>query len=376
MLKPVTNPFDFAERLYYQLSAREAGNNVFLSPLSIQVALAMCAVGARGETRRVMAELIGAPESVDEQNRQYASLMKSINGEGKRPFELVMANALWGQQGYGFNLEFQKAVADFYDGALHQLDFVGQPDEAVETINDWIGNKTREKIKDLIPRDAINNDTRLILTNAIYFKGRWQQSFDNVLTRETNWYGPNYTYKVPTMHQSGSYLYFANKEFQALDLTYTGGQLAMLVVLPKRNNGLASLEAKWAARDMFQQVTQELSYEENVIVSLPRFKMESVFDLTSILRDISVQEIFSSTADFSGIRNEPLTISKFVHKANVEVNEEGTEAAAANVIMKCTCADPKPVTPKNFKADHPFLFFIRDIKTNVVLFSGRIIDPM
>jgi serpin B len=168
---------DFAARLYDQLAGTQAGKNLFLSSFSIQVALAMTAVGAKGETRKVMADLIGAPESVEEQNRQYAELLKSVNAEGDRPFQLATANALWGQRGYHFKPDFQEAVADFYDGALHVVNFRTQPDEAVQTMNAWVSTKTREKIKELIQRDFISPDTRLMLTNAIYFKGQWDGPF-------------------------------------------------------------------------------------------------------------------------------------------------------------------------------------------------------
>src|SRR5262245_34631017 len=168
----------FAARLYDKLASTQAGKNLFLSPFSIQVALAMTAVGAKGETRRVMADLIGAPESVEEQNRQYARLLKSIHGEGERPFQLVTANALWGQQDYLYKPVFQETVADFYDGDMHIVDFRVKPDEAVKTINAWVSCKTREKIKELINRNLIDKDTRLILTNAIYFKGQWVELFD------------------------------------------------------------------------------------------------------------------------------------------------------------------------------------------------------
>src|SRR6516225_6048618 len=134
---------DFATRLYDKLAGTQAGKNLFLSPFSIQVALAMTAVGARGQTRLVMADLIGAPESIEEHNHQYPRLLKSIYGEGERPFQLVTANALWGQKGYPFKSAFQEAIADFYDGAMHVVDFRGQPDEAVKTINAWVSDKTR-----------------------------------------------------------------------------------------------------------------------------------------------------------------------------------------------------------------------------------------
>jgi serpin B len=200
----------FATRLYEKLAGTQAGENLFFSPFSIQVALAMCAVGAKGETRKVLAELIGAPKSVEEQNRQYADLLKSVNGEGERPFQLVTANALWGQQGYHFNPDYKKAVADFYDGAFNEVNFVALPDEAVKSINAWVSDKTREQIKGLIRRDCINADTRLILTNAIYFKGQWVEQFDKGSTTDEDWYGPKGISKVPMMHRKGGYWFKRN----------------------------------------------------------------------------------------------------------------------------------------------------------------------
>lgn len=374
---PATARSDFATRLYDKLAGTQAGKNLFLSPFSIRVALAMCAVGARGETRRVLADLIGAPDSVEEQNRQYARLLKSVQGDGDRPFQLVTANALWGQQGYHFNTDFQEAVADFYDGALHEVNFQAQPDEAVRAINAWVSGKTREKIRELIRRDSINEDTRLILTNAIYFKGRWEKEFEKDDTRDENWHGPKGTETVPLMHRSGGYLYYDGGTFQALDLPYPGRQLSMLVVLPRKHDGLAALEGQWAAGDAYRQVTDGLEHEETVLVWLPRFKLETEFRLKPILCGLHAELAFSDEADFGGIGEEPLKISEVVHKAFVEVNEEGTEAAAATAVGMVLCAGmggppPRPVV---FRADHPFLFFIRDRRTNALLFSGRVLDP-
>ena len=263
---PTTARSDFASRLYDKLAGTQAGKNLFLSPFSIRVALAMCAVGASGETRRVLADLIGAPESVEEQNRQYADLLKSVNGEGERPFQLVTANALWGQQGYHFKPEFQEAIADFYDGAMHAVNFRAQPDEAVRTINGWVSDQTRAKIKELIHRRLIGKDTCLVLTNAIYFMGRWEQVFDQAHTQDEDWYGPKKT-KVPMMHQKGGYLYYEEDDFQAVHLPYKGRQLAMLIVLPRRKDGLAALENRWANPQTFRQVTDGFD-AETVIISL------------------------------------------------------------------------------------------------------------
>jgi serpin B len=258
MNTPTTDRSDFAARLYDKLVTTHAGKNVFFSPFSIRVALAMCAVGARGETRRVLADLIGAPDSVEEQNRQYARLLKSLQGDGDRPFQLVTANALWGQQGYHFNPDFKKAVADYYDGAFHDLDFRDLPDEAVKAINAWVSDKTRARINNLMERSLINDDTRLILTNAIYFKGGWEKVFEESDTRDEDWYGPGGTGKVPLMHRQGGYLYYDGGSFQALDLPYQGRQLSMLVVLPRKNDGLASLERQWAGGTAYRQVTDGL----------------------------------------------------------------------------------------------------------------------
>jgi serpin B len=378
MFTTVSNPNVFATRLNPYLAGRAAGQNLFLSPFSIEVALAMCAVGARGETRRVLTELIGAPENVERQNRQYTQLIKSVHGEGTQRFELSSASALWGQQGYQFHPEFQQAVATYYHGSLQEVDFVGQPDKAVTRINDWVSEQTRQKIPKLIQRGSINRDTRLILTNAIYFKAKWEEAFKKRLTKDAYWYGPHGTRQVPTMHQSKGYRYFENEEFQAIDLPYIGQRLGMLVVLPRAKNGLDALEVKWATQGLFEQVTKELRYEEDVEVSLPRFKMETEFNLTSVLSDMGAKLAFSDHADLGGIsddRERPLKISEVVHKAFVEVNEEGTEAAAATgVSVRCVLSTPYG-TKKHFQADHPFLFFIRDRQTNVILFSGRLIDP-
>jgi serpin B len=365
----------FATRLYDKLASTQPGHNLFLSPFSIRVALAMTAVGARGETRQELIDLIGAPEDVDEQNEQFARLLQSVYGDGKRPFELVTANGLWGQKGYHVNSAFQEAVADFYDGALHEVDFRARPDEAVKTINSWVSAKTCAKIKELVGREFIDADTLLILTNAIYFKAQWEDVFDKAQTKDADWFGPKKC-KVPMMQRKGGYLYYKEDEFQAVHLPYKGRQLAMLVVLPRRKDGLASLEKQWVTQPTFRQITDGLD-PETVILSLPRFRIEAEFQLKAALCALHVDLIFSDYADFTGIGNEPLKLSEVVHQACVDVNEEGTEAAAATAVQMVlsTGLGSRPPEPKVFKADHPFLFLIWDRKTSTVFFSGRVLDP-
>ena len=190
---------------------------------------------------------------------------------------------MWGQQSYRFKPDYKKALADFYDGAFHEVDFRAQPDEAVRTINAWVSDKTRAKIRELVKRDFIDANTCLILTNAIYFKGQWEQEFKKADTREEDWHGPHGTGKVPMMHQRGGYLYCEGDGFQALDVPYQGGRLSMLVVLPRMNNGLTSLEKQWATGGDYRQVTEGLDHEGTVLVSLPRFKLETEFKLKPVL---------------------------------------------------------------------------------------------
>jgi serpin B len=367
---------DFATGLYAHLAKTQPAKDFFLSPFSIQVALAMCAAGAKGETRRVLAELIGAPLGVAEQNRQYAAWLKSVNTHerGGRHVQLTTANALWVQQGERLQPDYQKAVADFYDSALSELDFRALPDQAVKSINAWVKGKTLGKIKELIGRQVITADTRLVLTNAIYFKGKWASAFDKTYTRDEDWHGAGGVRKVALMQQKRGYLYHECDDFQALDLPYQGEQLSMLVVLPRKMDGLAALESTWAAAPTYQQVTDSLVHEKAVFVSLPRFKMETEFQLKPALCDMGAALAFSASADFSGIGAGPLMISEVIHKAFIEVNEEGTEAAAATgVVMAKSAAIMSE--PKYFQADHPFLFVIRDRKTNVALFCGRVLEP-
>jgi serpin B len=371
MTPATTKSGDFATDLYGKLASAQAGTDLFLSPFSVQVALAMCAAGAKSQTRQVLADLIGAPVSVEEQNRQFAARLGAVQGAGTLHVQLATANALWVQQGCRLHAAYRKAVADFYDGACNELDFRTLPDQAVKAINSWVEGKTQGKIKTLISRQLITEATRLILTNAIYFKGKWQQAFDRNQTLNEDWHGAGGVRKVPMMQQKRAYLYYEGEDFQALDLPYQGEQLSMLIVLPRKIDGLAALESKWTTGPLYQHIASSLAHENNVVVSLPRFQVETAFQLRPALSAMGAALAFSADADFSGIGAEPLQIAEVVHKAFVEVNEEGTEAAAATgVVMTKSAAIASQ--PKRFRADHPFLFVIRDRKTRAVLFCGRV----
>jgi serpin B len=365
----------FANRLYEKLVESAPDENLFFSPFSIQVALAMCAVGARGETRGALTNLIGAPDDVDDQNQLYADLLLSICSDGSRPTTLVTANAIWAQRGITFVPAFADAIAQYYDGVFREVNFQKEPKNAVAAINTWVSAKTNERINDLLSIDMIKADTRLVLTNAIYFKAKWEKVFPKSNTKDEPWYGPDGQTTVPLMHKQEGLLHYETDDFQAVNIPYKGRQLSMLVVLPRREDGLAALERLWIEQDLFAQVTKGFD-DETVNIWLPRFKVEASFELGEILCAMGAEIAFSDLADFTGIARGPLKISEVVHKAFVEVTEDGTEAAAATaVLMMRSMGLGRAPEPIEFRADHPFMFCIWNRKTDVIFFSGRVVNP-
>jgi serpin B len=364
----------FGLDLYGELKG-EAGN-LFLSPFSISTALGMCAAGARGKTLDEMTKVLHLPENA---HAAFGAVVKSLNEEPdakKRGFTLTTANALWAQKGYPWKPEYKKLVATDYGAGLFDVDFISAPDEARGTINLWVEKETKEKIKDLLPRESVTRDTRLVLTNAIYFKGDWQDPFKKEATKDlpfTTTGGK--TVEAPLMYRTGGYSYAENDGFQVLDMPYSGKRISMTVILPRKADGLPAVE-KELTGDKLAATLKTLRMEKQVHVHLPKFKTEKSFTLNKPLKALGMKAAFDG-ADFSGMHTggEQLDITAVIHKAFVDVNEEGTEAAAATgVVVGLTSAAPPPM-PKVFKADHPFLFLIRDHKTGSVLFVGRVENP-
>lgn len=361
----------FASKLHPKLG--ESNENSFYSPFSLLSALGMCAAGARGRTQKVLAGLLETPADPAEQKAYFKSLVAEVNSDSERPYELVTANALWAQKGLTFNPEYANTVRNDYGGTFQEVDYVEAPDAAVDQVNSWCNDNTRGKIPTIISSDFVNEDTRLILTNAIYFKGKWQSEFDKKKTKDEPFRGPT-PKNVPTMHQSGGFSYSENDAFKALDLPYTGDELSMLVLLPN-GDSTEAIDADLEAA--YNEAVSTLQHEETVIVSLPRFKMETKYKMGDTLKDLGAGLAFSDEADFSGItKDERLKISEVVHKAFVQCDEEGTEAAAATAVgmMRCTSVRMPP-PPKEFKADHPFVFFIRNNQSGNILFCGRVTNP-
>jgi serpin B len=362
----------FALELYGAVR-REAGN-LFLSPYSVSSALAMTYAGARGETARQMAATLHFDQNQDRLHSAFGDLIKQINGEGvSRKYQLNVANALWRQKGLALVKEFQSTVATQYGAGLDEADFRQSPDDARNTINAWVERQTREKIKDLIGPNVLSPQTRLVLVNAIYFKGNWASQFRKELTEDAPFYtAPGRPVTAPLMHQEETLKYYESDTLQALELPYESKELAMVVLLPRTVDGLASLERSLTAASLTEWASK--TFERKVMVYLPKFKLTRRFELAQTMGELGMPLAFSDSADFSGMcASERLSISKVMHKAFVDVNEEGTEAAAATgTEMRVTSVQRTTV----FRADHPFVFLIRDNKSGSILFVGRVTNPI
>jgi serpin B len=364
----------FAFNLYQQLRSREG--NLFLSPYSISTALAMTYAGARGNTEKQMAETLGFSLEQKNLHPAFAQLQAGLNKlQEDGNVKLCVANSLWPQLGQPFLDEYLSLVEKYYGVSITPVDYAHAREAARKTINEWVENKTNNRIKDLIKPHHLTELTRLVLTNAIYFKGNWENQFDPTATEEATFYiSPKKSVQVPMMRQTEVVRYAEFRSLQILELPYVGNSLSMLVLLPRRIEGLKQLEDSLSVENL--SFWRKRLEEKEVIIFLPKFKMTSSFDLKETLQAMGMVDAFTVLgANFAGFDGDPrwFFIGEVIHKAFVEVNEEGTEAAAATaVLMGLAGVGAQPPT---FRADHPFLLLIQDRQTGSILFIGRVTDP-
>jgi serpin B len=364
----------FAVALYHQLSHQDG--NLFFSPESISTALAMVYAGARGNSASEMASALHFTLPPEQLHPAMGALLRDLNA-AHSDYQLSVANALWAQQGYTFLDQFLNLLKSDYDAGIQQVDFKSTPEAARSTINQWVEQKTQDKIKDLLAPGSLRADTRLVLTNAIYFKGNWQTQFDKTQTKSEDFYlSQTKSTAAPLMHREGSFGYFDGGTFQVLEIPYKSNALSLIVLLPKGHSGLPGLEASMTASNM-QQWLSRVAPVSKVIVTIPRFKSTQEFELSNALRAMGMPQAFGGGADFSGMTGKrDFAISAVIHKAFVDVNEEGTEAAAATAVTMRALAMRAPGPPPPvFRANHPFIFLIRDNGSRSILFMGRMTDP-
>jgi len=368
----------FALDFYFNIKDDEKGN-IFYSPYSISTALAMTYEGARGKTADEIQSVFHFPKDDATRRSSVAAIYNGLNKKDAK-YRLHTANALWVQKGYQLLNGYTDTIEKYYLGKATNVDFAGATEHARQTINNWVEDKTDNKIKDLFPQGSLNSLTRLVLTNAIYFKGIWVKEFAKSETGEEDFrVSKDQTVKVPMMRRADNeakFNYAETEELQILEMLYEGGDLSMLVLLP-RSDDLRPLEDSLTLKKL-NEWENELK-EQRLDVYMPRFTFERKYFLNENLKEMGMPLAFtppgmSPGADFSGIAGDKeLFIQLVVHQAFVDVNEEGTEAAAATgVSVGIVSVGPQiPI----FRADHPFIFIIQEKETGNILFLGRVINP-
>lgn len=359
---------------YYSKLNEQEDSNIFFSPYSISSALSMTYEGAKGQTAEEMANVFYFPNDDELRRSAYARLYNQIN-KPNDDFKLSTANALWAQEDYHFEQDYFDVIDNYYGGKVTNMDFITKTEESRLTINNWVEEQTNDKIKDLIPVGILTSLTRLVLTNAIYFKGTWITQFDSKDTREQDFkVSSDKTVQADMMSLTEEdFSYAETDDLQILELPYEGEELSMLILLPKED-----LDQIELTTDNLEQWSLDLR-EQEVNIYIPKFKFETKYMMVKDLIEMGMPSAFNppskpSGADFSGMTGiKDLYITAVIHQAFVEVNEEGTEAAAATaVVMGRESAGP---TIPLFRADHPFIFVIQQKETGNILFIGRVIDP-
>ncbi|HUJ39688.1 MAG TPA: serpin family protein [Candidatus Acidoferrales bacterium] len=362
----------FAFDLYSGL--RTPPGNLFLSPFSIETAMSMVFAGARGATAQQMSAALHLPGDAHEAQAGFADLLGALQSSAKtHGYQLDTANGLWAQKDYPLLPAYRQAMGSAYSAEIESVDFVHEAQAIAARINSWVAQRTQDKIKDLFAPSAFSPNTRLVLANAIYFKGSWARVFKPQMTQEDTFIAPGGAkIQVHMMQQQGSFKYFDAGSYQLLELPYRGDTLAMDVFLPRKPDGLPAFEQDLTADKVAGSLTK--LGPAMIRVELPRFTMSSSFELNHELAALGMRLAFSRGADFSGMseRGRELSISTVVHKAYVDVNEQGTEAAAATGIGIVSTAVMRYTS---FRVDHPCFFLIRDLSSGAILFMGRLDHP-
>lgn len=365
---------DFALNVYRQLSAAEG--NLFFSPYSISTALAMTFAGARGETEKQMAEALRfhlAGKDLHEAFAELESILRRTREDDK--ISLDVANGLWPQKDHPLGEDYLSLVRHYYGVSITPVDYRTAAEDARRMINRWVEEKTRDRIQDLIQPGVLDAMTRLVLVNAIYFKGMWENRFKVEDTREAPFHvATGKMVQARLMNLKAEFGYAEVDALQVLEMPYAGKALSMVVLLPRKADGLRELEGELTPAKLKEW--RSVMRRREVVVYLPRFSTTSMFRLDQTLAALGMRDAFiPGRADFSGMDGGKgsLYIGVVLHKAFVDVNEEGTEAAAATAVGIRATALPAP--PPEFRADHPFLFLIVERETGSVLFMGRVTDP-
>lgn len=360
---------------------RSAPGNLAFSPASLTVGLLLPWGGARGETDSAFRRVLHVDGSPSETLPAWGRLVRALQ-DPARPVTLRIANRLFGEKSYAFDPAYLELTRGAFGSGLESVDFRSAFEAARATINAWVETQTERRIRDLVPAGGVSEETRLVLVNAIYFLGKWQRPFEASATRPAPFHAtPTATRDVPTMHQTGSFRLAVGNGVRALELPYVGGGLALLLVLPDAVDGLSSAEGSLDAAGLAALVSGLAP--KRVRVALPKFEVnpKASLPLGETLKSMGLAVAFDRTkADFRGIADPPdpgdrLMVAEVFHKAFVRVDEAGTEAAAATAASMMRVSSLPSPPEAEFRADHPFLFYLLDVESGLVLFAGRVANP-
>ncbi|ABE51667.1 serpin family protein [Methanococcoides burtonii] len=364
----------FAFDMYSMIESED--ENIFFSPYSIFTAMAICYDGAEGSTKKQISNVFYYPLSkpvLEESSKEMIDTINSANDE----YDLKTANALWIRKNYPLNEQFAHNLKIYYDGNVTNVDFRNEPEKSKDIINEWVSTNTNGKIKDIISDEMIDPyNTAIIITNAIYFKGKWINEFDIENTQKELFYNSSSNDEgtlIDMMYTRQYFNYGESEDAKIVELPYKGNDLCMYIVLPEENN-IDDFENRFTL-SYYNKLKSSMESEKDVRIWLPKFKFNTKNELSNTLRNMGIVEAFTSNANFSSISTRgDLSISEVIHQAYIDVNEEGTEAAAATAI-EATDSAPMPGQIMEFKADHPFMFFIEDKRTGSILFMGKVGSP-
>ncbi|XP_055352437.1 leukocyte elastase inhibitor-like [Paramacrobiotus metropolitanus] len=380
---------EFSLNLYHAITSdpKKANKNIFVSPLSIQSALLLTYLGSDGETKAEIESTLQLQKFSGKEEallNQYSDVLNvfvpSKNEKGVNNFELSLANKAYFQQGQPLKEGYVRAIKQNLNSELGEVDFQGNAVKAVSEINQWVEGKTNNKIKDLVTTDAVGPDTAFVLVNAIYFKADWLSKFESANTKKADFYNLDGSTKpVELMYQKmkthiGDTDFLSDDSkinlppYQLLKLHYKNEELSMLIILPREKDGLGALEKELTV-EILNDIQKKV-WKRDVMVYFPKFKLEEQYQMKPVLDKMGIKGLFRN-ANLSRCTDDPrVHCSEVIHKAFVEVNEEGTEAAAATAMVMMTRSMPPP--PVEFRADHPFIFAIRHEKTGLIAFMGRV----
>lgn len=360
----------FAIDFYKQIATQEKGN-IFFSPFSLSTAMAMTYAGAKGVTQEQVAQVFHFSENTEKYHIQLGNTIKQVNSK-TGTIQLKIVNNLWAEKTYALNKPYTKLLTTAYLAAVKPMDFINKFEESRLTINANILKATNEKIKDLLPAGSLNNLTRLVLTNAIYFKGDWKIMFKKELTSERDFFiAPKKSIKCSMMSVKSEFNYYEDSKLKAIELPYAGNNFSMVIILPNSNNPLDEI-TNMISNDLIADIQRELSKQE-VTISIPKFKLSNGYQLKELLSKMGMPQPFTDDANFTGMSTlNNLKISDVFHKAFIDVNEQGTEASAATAVVVVTKSVQRV---QSFIANRPFLFLIKEKSTGTILFMGRVVDP-